>query len=76
MTFISSCAKKCKSVNLLGQKRLSVATDGKKVTPWWNHEVKDAIQVKKVASRPGFWTKLNLLCIRGTLRHERTLFEW
>jgi len=23
--------------------------NGKKVTPWWNHEVKDAIQPKKVA---------------------------
>jgi len=42
-TLASSTAVVC------GQKRLRGATDGKKVTPWWNQGVKGAIQVKKVA---------------------------
>ena len=34
---ISSAAESC------GRKRLRVAGDSKKRTPWWNHEVKEAI---------------------------------
>ena len=40
---ISSAAKSC------GRKRLRVAGDSEKRTPWWNQEVKEAIRAKKDA---------------------------
>ena len=40
---ISSAAESC------GRKRLRVAGDGEKRTPWWNQEVKEAIRAKKDA---------------------------
>ena len=40
---ISSAAESC------GQKRLRVAGDSEKRTPWWNEEVKEAIRAKKDA---------------------------
>ena len=40
---ISSIAKSC------GRKRLRVAGNSEKRTPWWNQEVKEAIQTKKDA---------------------------
>jgi len=39
----SSAAQVC------GRKRLGVAKNNKKVAPWWNQKVKDAIQAKKGA---------------------------
>jgi len=41
----SSTARVC------GQKRLGVAKDGKKVTRWWNQQMEDAVQAKKLACR-------------------------
>ena len=38
---ISSATESC------GRKRLRVAGDSEKRTPWWNHEVKEAIRAKK-----------------------------
>ena len=38
---ISSAAECCE------QKRLRVADESEKRTPWWNHEVKEAIRAKK-----------------------------
>ena len=40
---ISSAAESC------GRKRLRVAGDSEKRTPWWNQEVKEAIRAKKDA---------------------------
>ena len=40
---ISSAAENC------GRKRLRVAGDSEKRTPWWNQEVKEAIRAKKDA---------------------------
>ena len=40
---ISSAAESC------GRKRLRVASDSEKRTPWWNQEVKEAIRAKKDA---------------------------
>ena len=40
---ISLAAKSC------GRKRLRVAGDSKKITTWWNQEVKEAIRVTKDA---------------------------
>ena len=40
---ISSAAESC------GRKRLRVAGDSEKRTPWWNQEVKEAIRAKKGA---------------------------
>ena len=47
-----SCSKQLQLHVLLrvfGWKRLGVANNGKKVTPWWNKEVKDDIREKTVA---------------------------
>ena len=46
---ISSAAESC------GRKRLRVAGDSDKRTPWWNQEVKEAIQAKKDAFKA--WPK-------------------
>ena len=40
---ISSAAESC------GRKRLRMAGDSEKRTPWWNQEVKEAIRAKKDA---------------------------
>ena len=40
---ISSAAESC------GQKRLRVANDSEKRTPWWNQNVREAIRAKKNA---------------------------
>ena len=42
-SIISSAAKSC------GRKRLRAAGDSEKKTPWWNHEVKEAIRANKDA---------------------------
>ena len=43
LSIISSTAASC------GRKRLRVADDKEKQTPWWNQEVKEAIRPKKDA---------------------------
>ena len=40
---ISSAAESC------GRKRLRVADDSEKTTPWWNQKIKEAIRAKKDA---------------------------
>jgi len=50
---------------LRGKIRRGVATDGKNVTPWWNHWIKDVIRAKKVAYKIWLQKKTNLR-IRGT----------
>ena len=54
-----------------GQKRLRMAGDSEKITPWWNQEVKEAIRAKKDALRPGYRTDRHLICNPGTLRREK-----
>ena len=63
--FISSAAESC------GQKRLRVAGDSEKRTPWWNQEVKEAMEQRKMRSRPGYRTDRHLICNPGTLRREK-----
>jgi len=53
----SSAARTC------GQKQLGLANTGRKVTLWWNQEVKHTIRPKEVASRHSFRNKrLFLAC--------------
>jgi len=64
------------AARVYGRKRLGVANNGKKVTPWFNQEVKDGVQKKEVACKtwlpikPHFNDILKNLCIRGTIKCE------
>ena len=53
-----------------GRKRLGLANNGNKVTPWWNLKVNDTIHAKKVAYKEWLQNKSDStpLCIGGTLR--------
>jgi len=47
--FKASVASSAARGRLFGWKQVVVANNGKKATPWWNQEVKDAVQEKKEA---------------------------
>jgi len=55
---------------------LGVANNDKKVSPWWNQEVKGAIRAKKAAYKAWLHKKMTLLCIRGTLKRESPQHSW
>ena len=53
LAIISSAAESC------GQKRLRVAGDSEKRTPWWKQEVKEAIRTKKDAFKTWLQDRLS-----------------
>ena len=67
---VSFAAPKC------GRKRLGVANNCQKAISWWNQEVKDAIQTKKVAYQAWFQKKAESFFMHGTLRRKRTQSSW
>ena len=66
---ISSAAERCV------QKRLRVAGDSEKRTPWWNQEEKKLFEQRKMRSRPCYWTDRCLICNPATLRREKRQFQ-
>ena len=65
---ILSAAESCE------RKRLRVAGDREKRTPWWNQEVKEALRAKKDAFKAGYRTDHRLICNPGALwRKKRQL---
>ena len=56
------------------RKRLRVAGDSEKRTPWWNQEVKEALRAKKDAFKAGYRTDHRLICNPSALwRKKRQL---
>ena len=47
------------AARVCGRKRLVVANNGKKVTLWWDQDVKDSIRAKKVAYKVWLQNKAN-----------------
>ena len=56
------------AVESCGRKRLRVAADSEKRTPWWNQDVKEAIRAKKDAFKA---LLQNRSCSPGTPRREK-----